>query len=84
VNGPGHAARRRGQRTVLDVPSAHEYYLDVMRAEGASFNERMYARVTSHFQREREPADLLLVAATETATEADMERLAQRLAEVLS
>jgi starch synthase len=50
------AARRQGITTVLDVPSAHEWYLDTIEAEGGAVDRRMTARVRA----ERALADYLL------------------------
>jgi alpha-maltose-1-phosphate synthase len=50
------AARRQGITAILDVPSAHEYYLDTLEAEGGIVNRRITAKV----QAERALADYLL------------------------
>ncbi|HVD14472.1 MAG TPA: glycosyltransferase family 4 protein [Actinomycetota bacterium] len=50
------AAKRQGIPTVLDVPSAHEYYLDTIEAEGGTVDRRMTATVRT----ERALADYLL------------------------
>jgi starch synthase len=49
------AARCQGATTILDVPSAHEYHLDAIEAEGGTVDRRMTATVRA----ERELADYL-------------------------
>ncbi len=54
-------ARERGSRTVLDVPSAHEYFKVVHRAEGYHGNRRLWAAITRRYRAERCLADYLIV-----------------------
>lgn len=50
------AARRQGATTILDVPSAHEDYLDTIEAEGGTVDRRTTATVRA----ERALADYLI------------------------
>src|SRR5581483_3347351 len=53
------AARRLGAVAALDVPSAHEYYLQVLREGEGNIDERWFGSIRARVRAERQVADWL-------------------------